>query len=420
MKLLVYGINYAPELTGIGKYTGEMAPWLTDAGVEVKVVTASPYYPNWKVAVGYSSKVYRKEVLDGVGVIRCPLYVPSSPTTVSRLLHLLSFAFSSFLAVLTQIVWRPDVIVVVEPSLFCAPGALLLGKLTGAKTVLHIQDYEIDALFGLGMMRQGRIAKLAFAVERWLIARFDRVSTISYSMLNRAKAKGVKDENTLFFPNWVDTDFITPEVDGTDYRVKWGFTEEQKLVLYSGNLGKKQGLEIVLEAAQLLKDIKSVQFLVVGQGAHRPELERLAEQKQLNNLHFKDLVPYEELPELMAMADIHLVVQKKGAADAVLPSKLTSILSAGGHSLITAEKGTELGLLVEKYPGIAECVEPESLDEFVKGLNRLLESDTKSTNKVARDYAVSELRRDAVLTRFNQDIHELCGLQNADAVVSKG
>jgi len=409
VKLLVYGINHAPELTGIGKYTGEMVSWFSGSGIQTKVVTAPPYYPNWRVFDGYLSNRYQIEIIGSVEVVRCPLYVPKKPTTITRLLHLLSFSITSWFALLKHVIWRPDVIVVVEPSLFCAPATLLLGLVTGAKTVLHIQDYEIDAMFGLGMMRRGIFSKLAFGAERWIMRRFDRVSTISYSMLDRAKMKGVEAEKMLFFPNWVDINFIHPNVNGAAYRIKWEIAETQKLVLYSGNIGKKQGLEIVLETAQLFKDDSRVQFVIVGQGAHRLELECLAKEQKLSNFHFRDLVAYEDLPELMAAADIHLVVQKRGAADAVLPSKLASILSAGGHSLITAEKDTELGFLVEKHPGIAERVDPENLDDFVRGLKVLLEQDTKVANETARNYAVEFLSRDSVLPRFSRDIHELCG-----------
>ncbi len=409
MRILIYGINHSPELTGIGKYTGEMVSWLHLAGHEVSVITAPPYYPNWKVFDGYSAVAYRKEKYGGIEVIRCPLYVPSNPTPLTRLVHLVSFALSSFFALCTKLFWRPDVIIVVEPSAFCAPGGLLLGAVTGSKTVLHVQDYELDAMLGLGMMKDGVLAKLAFGFERWIMRRFDRISTISFSMLNSAKSKGVDEKRILFFPNWVDINFITPEVDGAAYRSKMGFSSEQKLILYSGNIGRKQGLELLLEAAIRFEQDKNVHFVIVGQGGYRAYLESMAVSKNLANLSFHDLVPYEELPQLLAMADIHLVVQKKGAADAVMPSKLTSILSAGGHSLITAEEGTELGLLVEKYPGIAERVEPEDLEQFIGGLKRLLERDTKKSNKVARDYALTSLNKDAILGLFNDNLHELCG-----------
>jgi colanic acid biosynthesis glycosyl transferase WcaI len=180
----------------------------------------------------------------------------------------------------------------------------------------------------------------------------------------------------------------------------FGFTSDHKIVLYSGNIGEKQGLSMVLEAAALYMNNSQVQFVIVGNGVQREELVGLSEKLKLTNVHFSNLVPYEDLPELLAMAEVHLVVQRKGAADVVLPSKLTSILSLGGHALITAEKDTELALLIERYPGIACLVEPEELSEFVGGLDLLLGEETRAVNKVARDYAVDKLARDAVLTDF--------------------
>lgn len=130
MKILVYGINYSPELTGIGKYTGEMVAWMAQQGHDVRVITAPPYYPQWKVNGRYSSWRYRREEGDAI-VWRCPLYVPEQPSTLKRLLHLGSFALSSFFPLLAQRRWKPDRIIGVVPTLFCTPGMRLLAKLSG-------------------------------------------------------------------------------------------------------------------------------------------------------------------------------------------------------------------------------------------------------------------------------------------------
>lgn len=127
MKILVYGINYSPELTGIGKYTGEMVEWMAQQGHDVRVITAPPYYPQWKVNGRYSSWRYRREEGDAI-VWRCPLYVPEQPSTLKRLLHLGSFALSSFFPLLAQRRWKPDRIIGVVPTLFCTPGMRLLAK----------------------------------------------------------------------------------------------------------------------------------------------------------------------------------------------------------------------------------------------------------------------------------------------------
>lgn len=406
MKFLLYGINYSPELTGIGKYSGEMGAWLSLRGHEVRVVTASPYYPDWKVYAGYKNG-FSDEMVGRVRVYRCPLFVPATPTTVTRLLHLMSFSLASLVALIRLLRWRPDVVFVVEPTLFCLPGAWLYSRLTGAKLLLHVQDYEIDAMFGLALMKKGRLLRLVHVVESWWMRRLDALSTISQSMMRLAERKGVNKHRIIFFPNWVDTKFITPDADRRAYREQWSIPDDMKVVLYSGNMGKKQGLEIVLDAANHLRNRKDVLFLMVGQGAARAELQEQAVRRELANIRFEPLQPFERLPQLLAAADVHLVVQKKGAADVVLPSKLTGILSAGGVALITAEPETELGLLVDQFPGIATCVEPESLPDFCRGLEYLLETNAGSVNKIARDYALKFLDHEAVLSRFEADVSEL-------------
>lgn len=412
MKFVLNSINYSPELTGIGKYNGEMGPELVKRGLQVDVIVAPPYYPAWKVNDGYVNGWFSKSSEQGVVIRRCPLYVPTQVTTVKRILHLASFALTSGLALLGQAFRKPDVIFLVQPTLFCAPIVLLVGKLTGAKTIMHIQDFEVDAMFGLGMMTEGKLARLVRLVERWLIKRFDAVSSISLSMLENAKHKGVAEEKLILFPNWSDTDFVTPETSGQQLKQEWGFAPTDKIVLYAGNIGKKQGLEIVLEAAQQYIDEPSVKFVFVGAGAHVDELKNIAHNQHLSNVYFLPLQPWEKVPQMLALADIHLVVQKKGAADAVLPSKLTNILSAGGHALVTAESNTELGRLAIKFEGIYQCAEPENLLSFTQELSSMLTKDLRQRNSIARRYAEEYLAKDKVLDKFVEDLNKLINCAN--------
>ena len=156
MNFILISLNYSPELTGIGKYNGEMSPWFFLQGDDVSVLCAPPYYPEWQVHSGFSGKRFSTSVENGVSVTRCPTYVPAQPITVKRLVHLASFAFSSSAALFSRLLKKPDVVLVVEPTLFCVPSVLLFCKLTGAKAVLHIQDYEVDAcLVWVWLARQG-------------------------------------------------------------------------------------------------------------------------------------------------------------------------------------------------------------------------------------------------------------------------
>lgn len=407
MRILVYGINYSPELTGIGKYTGEMVEWMARQGHDVRVITAPPYYPEWKVGEPYSAWRWRRE--EGAATVwRCPLYVPKTPTTLKRLFHLGSFALSSFFPLMAQRRWKPDRIIGVVPTLFCTPGMRLLAKLSGARTVLHIQDYEVDAMLGLGMAgkgKGGRVARLASAFERSGLHNVDNVSTISRSMMNKAQEKGVPAERVIFFPNWSEVARFrdVTDADASTLRQQLALPADKKIILYSGNIGEKQGLESVIEAADRLRDQPWL-FVIVGQGGGKARLEKMARERGLSNVIFHPLQPYDALPALLKLADCHLVIQKRGAADAVLPSKLTNILAVGGNAVITAERHTELGQLCDTCPGIAVCVEPESVDALIDGIGQALLMP--KFNTVAREYAERTLEKENVLSQFIADIRD--------------
>jgi colanic acid biosynthesis glycosyl transferase WcaI len=404
MKILIVGLNYAPEITSTGKYTGEMAEWLSRKGHDVRVVTTPPYYPQWKVQAPYKAFRYKKEVLNNVVVYRCPLYVPAQVKTITRIIHLLSFAISSVPILLRMIFWKPDVVINPVPSLFSSPMVALVAKLSGGKSILHVQDYEVEAMLGLGMANEGVVGKLARAFEAWVLNSFDKVSTISNSMIRKAVEKGVARDNIIFFPNWSDTSHFQDVKGVSGMRAELRVSDDQKLVLYSGNIGDKQGLEQVIAAAERVQD-KNCVFVIVGDGAGKQKLIDLVEAKKLQNVRFSPLQPFEFLPKLLAAADCHLVVQRRGVADAVLPSKLTNILAVGGNAVITAEADTELGILCEQHPGVAILVEPELVESLVKGI--LLAIETVKPNTVAMNYAKEHIEKDKVLYYFERAIFEL-------------
>jgi colanic acid biosynthesis glycosyl transferase WcaI len=403
VKILIFGLNYAPELIGTGKYSGELGAWLSIQGHDLRVICAPPYYPEWKVSEGYHSWAYRVEIMDGAKVFRAPLYVPQKPNVFSRLLHLFSFSISSIPLLILNLLWKPDLVITVVPTLFTTPGALLFSKFSGAKSLLHIQDFELNAMQGLGMGKNGIFSMLGFKIESWIIRRFDAVSTISHSMVETAKQKLNSHGRVFYFPNWVDVDFVTSDADDKIFREKWGISSDTKVVIYSGNLGVKQGLELVLAAAERLTGRENVLFLIIGSGAAKDHLLEQARLLKLKNIRFYQIQPYHLLPALMALGDIFLVVQKKGVADAVLPSKVTTILSAGKNALITAEKNTELGVLCAEFPGIAHRVPPENLDSFVEALDVMLaeiDVHNRKVNTIARKYAEKFLDKRITLGQF--------------------
>jgi Glycosyltransferase len=404
MRILIVGINYAPELTGIGKYTGEMAEWLATHGHEVRVVTAPPYYPEWRVGNAYSAWRYHHEELNGVNIWRCPLWVPAKPSGLKRLIHLASFALSSFPVMLGQLFWKPDVVMAIEPPLMCAPASLLVSRFAGAKAWLHIQDFEVDAAFGLGILKSEMLRKVVLHVERGLMRSFDRVSTISHKMLEKLIEKGVESDKAVSFPNWADLATIFPLEQGSLLRKELAIPADKIVALYSGNMGEKQGLEIVLEAANRLVTNLEIQFVLCGDGATKAKL--FDAYGHLPNVVWLPLQPVERLNDLLNMADIHLLPQRADVADLVMPSKLTGMLASGKPVLATAHAGTQVAQVVASC---GKVVEPGDAQGVVQGLLELLHSPQERTMfGTAARQAAHAWDKTNVLRNFEEQLHSLC------------
>lgn len=408
MKILFYGINFAPELTGIGKYTGEMAQWFAEQGHEVRVITAPPYYPAWKVSEGYQN-AYVTEQSNGVTVYRTPLWVPAQPNGVKRLVHLASFTLSSLPTLFKQWFWKPDVVWTVEPALMCAPAAVAFAKLNGAKSWLHVQDYEVNAAFDMGLIKAKWLRGFVEACERWLMRCFDRVSSISGQMLKLARAKGMDEKKVISFPNWVDISAIQPLKDVSPYRKELKIGDDKIVALYSGNMGGKQGLEILAEVARIVAEQKNenIQFVFCGNGAGRADLEQAC--AGLRNVMFLDLQPFERLGELLGLADIHLLPQRADAADLVMPSKLTGMLASGKSVIATAEADTELGYVITHDAQCGLIVEPENAQSFA---NAILELSINSEQRRqlginGRKYAEEKFSKEKILKKFEMDLTQL-------------
>jgi colanic acid biosynthesis glycosyl transferase WcaI len=394
------------------------------------VVTAPPYYPQWKVADGFVNG-WRKEQVKitkfneqesnppqppfekkagTLMVYRCPLWVPAKPSGLKRVLYLASFTLSSFPIMLRQIFWRPDVVWVVEPPLFCAPQAWLVARLSGGKAWLHIQDYEVDAAFELGLLKGKLLRGLVAAGERWLMRRFDRVSTISQRMVDMAVSKSVPSERVVMFRNWVEISGSGIEDQGVSgYRAELGIASDAVVALYSGNMGGKQGLEILAEMAKICgkaPEGRELVFVFCGDGSGRDEL--VAQCAGLPNVRFLYLQPPERLGEFLAMADIHLLPQRADAADLVMPSKLTGMLASGRPVVATAHVGTELATVVQDC-GLV--VPPEQAVVFAEAIKQLA-SDAALRSRLGaagRAYAVAHLDRNAVLPKFEAELKAVTG-----------
>lgn len=398
-RILVVGINYAPEHIGTGKYTSEMCEWLVARGHKVRVVAAPPYYPAWRVWNGYRRWRYAKELVNGVEVVRCPIWVPRQPRGLTRLLHLASFGLSSSLALAASLTWRAERVIVVAPTLAGAPAGWLLARLSGARSWLHIQDFELDAMLDMGIVAAGPFKRLAIAVERWLLRRFDRVSTISPKMLDRLVAKGVDQGRAALLPNWADIDAIQALEGPSPYRAELDIPEDAVVALYSGNMSLKQGLELLGEAAHNLRSERSLYFVFGGEGPARPALESAC--ANLPNVRFLGLQPTDRLNDWLGLADIHLLPQREDVADLVMPSKLTGMLASGRPVLATALPDTGLAIAIQNCGQATPPGNPEAFCGALLAMSR----DSALRRRLgveARKQAEATLAREGILERFER------------------
>ncbi len=403
MKILLISTNFSPELTGIGKYSGEMIDWFVHKGYDIRVICSPPYYPQWETNQDYSYWKYNKEVSVNKTIYRCPIWIPKRLSGLKRLIHLISFAISSFPVILLHVFWRPQIVISVEPSLFNSFGALTVSKLSGAKSILHIQDFEVNAAFELGILKINWAKKFIYSFEYFLMKRFDKVSSISEAMLDKLNQKGIVQKRRILFPNWVDTEFIHPLEAISKYREELNIPLDRTVALYSGNIGEKQGLEIVIEAARNLIN-KNIQFIICWSGAAESRLKALA--KGLDNIIWLPLQPIERLNDFLNVADIHLLPQQADVADLVMPSKLTGMLSSGRPIIATAHVDTQVGNVV-KDCGIV--VSPGDLCIFSDAIQKL-SSNVDLRNKLgrkAREYAEDNLQYDVIMKDFNSEVLKL-------------
>jgi colanic acid biosynthesis glycosyl transferase WcaI len=397
-RVLIYGMNYSPEVAGAGRYTGEIAEYIASLGSDVVVVTTPPHYPGWEVQSAFSNHRFTSEIRNKVRVIRCPLLLHRRMGGFWRLLAPLSFAVTSAPVLLWQLLrFRPDIALSVVPTMSGAPFVLAGARLVGAKTILHMHDLEADAAFAVGHLSNWIWLKfLARVFEEFIVRSFDKVITISDRMADKIVEKGARREDTIVIRNWVDLDLVKPLVDESPYREEMGYRSGQVVVLYSGNIGRKQGLDILCEAAKRLARQAHIQFVIAGEG---PAKANLVEKFQsFSNIRFLPFQPTERLSEFLGMADVHVLPQEANVADLVLPSKLGGMLASGKPIIVMTETNTELAhflrdSVIQVRPG-----DPQALSNAILAFSNSSAPDVEKARY--RNVLAAQLSKREGLVKF--------------------
>jgi colanic acid biosynthesis glycosyl transferase WcaI len=384
------------------------------------MVTAFPYYPSWQKVPGDQGRLYRTENFDGVTVHRCWHYVPRKATTLRRILHELSFAITAFVRLL--FLARPDLYIVVSPPLVLGPLASLIAWLKRRPYAFHVQDLQPDAALGLGMVQPGAFTRLLFALESWAYRDAALVSGISEGMTAAFSRKGVPEAKRFLFSNWIrwfgrnaQYQSLGPEREaaGRAFREKFGITERSFLASYSGNLGRKQGLETLIAAAEILgrhasgDALRGLTILLVGDGVMRQALQAQVDSLGLNRqIRMLPLLSDRDYRGMLVSSDICLVTQAPGTGQHFFPSKLLSVLSVGTPVLSVADEDSELARAVEEGQ-FGVNVPPGNPTALAEQLRQLAENPVLLDAMRAHTAWVQRFSAAKVLGAFEQKLVEI-------------
>jgi colanic acid biosynthesis glycosyl transferase WcaI len=402
MKVILWGINYSPESTGIAPFNAELAEYLAREEVDVSVVTGFTYYPHWRKDPRDRGRLFRTERINGVKVIRCAQYVPESVSTVRRIIHELSFGLSSLLRVL--FLPRPDLYVVVSPPLFLGFCAWVATVLKRSRYVFHIQDLQPGAAVGLGMVKGKGFIRALYALERFAYRHAAAVSGISAGMMDELQRKGVPARKRIYFPNWLRA--TAPYVAWRgEFRRRYGIPRDHLLAVYSGNLGRKQGIDILLETAQRL-ETAPVTLLIVGAGAERDALAERVAALKLPHLRLLPLLDDGEYALMLADANVGLITQASGTGQYFFPSKLLTLLQAGVPVATVADADSELARAVHDG-GFGVNVLPGNADQLAASLSEMASDPTLLQRLRERTKWVQQFGANRVLPQFVQQLERL-------------
>ena len=405
-KILVIGINYYPELTGIGKYTAEFCNYLVkEKGYSVDMITGNPCYPQWKIYDGYTNS-FKMELINGVTVHRCPLYVPENPSGGKRILQDALFFSASFFIVTKLLLSSKKF-----DAVFTPVPSFLLGLLgmyyrlfySSSKVIYHIQDLQIDAAENLGMIKSKALINLLYKIEILILKKANYVSTISNGMKAKIIQKTPALKECLIFPNWINSVNIYP-ISPKPIPNYLPFNDK-KIIFYSGAIGEKQGLEMLIDTAKHFNGNNDIAFVISGEGPYKKRLQEYATECKLNNLYFLNLLPIKEFNELLNAAFIHLVIQKEAGSDLFLPSKLTNILGVGGCVIVTAAPGTSLFNIIDNNK-CGYLIPPSNLEALCGAIENLTTNPSiyKQLTDSAFDYAKTNLYQQGITEKYLREI----------------
>ncbi|MBE9216754.1 glycosyltransferase family 4 protein [Plectonema cf. radiosum LEGE 06105] len=399
MQILIYSYNYHPEPIGIAPLMTELAEGLVKKGHQVRVITGMPNYPQREIYEEYRGKWYVTEEKNGVTVQRCYLRIKSKPNLIDRLLLELSFVFTSLPQAING--WRPDVILLTVPPLLVSLPATFLGWFYNCPVVLNVQDILPEAAIKTGLLQNKFMIRVLEALEKFAYKKAHTISVIADGFVKNLVNKKVPINKIACIPNWVDINFIRPLPQKAKIWKDIHQLENKFVVLYSGNIALTQGLETVIETAASLSHISEIAFVIAGESKALKRLQKYCLTCGADNVLLLPLQPRERLPEMLAAADVGLVVQKCNVISFNMPSKIPLLL-ASGSPIIASVPGSGTAARAVRQSGGGVVVAPESPPDLAAAIMSLYSNPelTKKLGEKARKFAVERYSFEQALISY--------------------
>jgi glycosyltransferase involved in cell wall biosynthesis len=411
MRVLVISQQFSPEMGALPNRLYPFTRHLSEHGHEVFVATGMPNYPKGKVFDDYRGHRFMRESRDGATVLRTAYF--TTPRNVSKGSQLLSYL--SFLPAVLHSGWRAgrvDVVFVTSPPIFPAVPAILLAKLRGAKLVVDLRDLWPDEVIAVGAAREGSLPiRVLRSIERWMYRSADVVTCTTRAFADTVAGRGVGPEKQRLLPNGADVELFRPLPRENEVAAQYPFGD-RLVVMYSGLLGIKHGLETVIEAAALLRDREDVVFFLRGEGPRREALEAKARELGLTNVLFGGERPIEEVPYLLARADVCVTnLLPDGYLEKILSVKTFEYLACE-KPVVAGLRGEGARVLEESGGGIA--VEPGDPEAMAEAVRSLLDDPERRAElgRAGRRYVVEHRSRAAIAARLEELLDEVTAHRN--------
>lgn len=407
MKLLIHTQYFPPEVGAPQNRLFELAVRLQKLGVDVSILTAMPNYPNMEIHEEYKGKKYVYEELEGFKVHRSSIYVSNSKLIVKRLMNYFSFVWSSYWIGKSKLEKKYDFVLCESPPLFLGISSYRLAKRKKAKFIFNVSDLWPESAEKLGLVSNSFFLKMATMLEERMYRKAFLITGQTMGIVKNIQRRFPHKE-VYWLPNGVDISYYDSDKIISNWREKNGFNKDDKLFLYAGIIGHAQGLEVVLKAANLLKNETKAKFILLGSGPCKPELVKMAEEMKLKNLIFMDAVTKNEMPFILKAVDVALIPLKKlDLFKGAIPSKIFENL-AMKVPLILGVEGEAKQLFIEEANG-GLFYEPENENELAHRISELLKDDDKirKFGENGAKYVAQQFNRDHLAKAFYNQLKKV-------------